>query len=218
MTASNDNYTTYCPHGTLIQDIQSLQTTVTGIVGVIENIEYETGCTIVQQVAFEVFNSALCTDMYTGIFFFWGSMLLTNFFMFMAILVASYVWQYYIFWNGVPVTEPNHDFDQVNLDDDKDSDEENGDDVVQNPERDTFLEREHSTTVANSPYSDPDAHMVAPHEVVEGTVVAVYNDPADGDIAMVPVVGTANNKKKSPKKMKNNNYTVVNGNETDTQI
>jgi len=208
-TAVQNNYSTYCPGNTLISDIQSLQKTLTGVVSVIENVEEETGCTSIQQIFFDVINDAWCTDMYTGIFFIWGSQLFTNFFLFLSVLVASYVWQYYGNWNGTDVDKGHHDFEQVNVDGDEEegSEEEEGGggvDIVANPERDTFLERDHSTDIVHDPYADPNAHVIHAQVVAIEPPLDIEMIPVRNNSPYSPTASAPSSKKKGPKKVKNN--------------
>lgn len=169
-TAVANDYNSNCPGNTLIADVQSLQGTLTGVVTTIQDVEDLTGCESIQPLFFDLINKGWCTEWYTGIFYIWGSMLWTNFFLFLSVLVASYVWQYYGFWNGVPVTEVNHDFEQVNPpEEDDESDEEHGGSkpTAHDAQRDAYFESPH-VVQGGDPYAAPNAHqdIVIPAQVV----------------------------------------------------
>jgi hypothetical protein len=74
----------------------AMQTTTLRIIDHLEVLRDNTlACPRFQDLWFGVLNEALCTDLYTGIFYIWGSQLVTSFCLFVLLLIATYTHHYF---------------------------------------------------------------------------------------------------------------------------
>lgn len=77
-------------------NIQAMKDTVLSVNGSL-NIIYDTvDCTNIRGIWRELVNEGTCDELYQGIFYVWGSQLLTSFFLFLLMLVATCTYQFYL--------------------------------------------------------------------------------------------------------------------------
>lgn len=76
-------------------DIQSLQGTMNYISYAVDGIELDLTCSPIQEIWFAMMNEGFCKNLYTGIFYIWGSQLVTSFFLFLLMVTMSMIYQYF---------------------------------------------------------------------------------------------------------------------------
>ena len=83
----------YCPQ---VSYITAMQDTTGDVVLALEVIRDKTlACERFQNLWFEILNTGLCEELYTGIFYIWGSQLVTSFLLFVLIIVSTFTYQYF---------------------------------------------------------------------------------------------------------------------------
>jgi hypothetical protein len=92
-SAAIDTALIYCPTTTGFLDMQDIVTNINATIPKLQNL---TNCDSLQSIWFELINDALCTKMYTGIFYIWGSQLLTAFGLFFMLFFLVIVYQYHL--------------------------------------------------------------------------------------------------------------------------
>ncbi|RYY83405.1 hypothetical protein EON63_11290 [archaeon] len=76
--------------------LRNLSATLSSIDLSMPDIEdFNTACPIVRELWFQFINKGLCLEAYTGVFYIWGSELLTSFFLFLLCIVGFILYQYY---------------------------------------------------------------------------------------------------------------------------
>lgn len=71
-------------------------------------------CPKVRQILFDIVNKGVCTELYTGFFYIWGSQLVTSFLLFLLIITATFTYHYYDLLHAgkvVPDADGGHDHD-----------------------------------------------------------------------------------------------------------
>lgn len=116
LTTLNDSVTEllrpgYCPGNS---DLLDMRATLNSIDVSFDDVIVNMECPPLRTLWFQFINDGLCDQMYTGLFYVWGSQLITSFFLFFLALTATVVYQYY---GGIKVG--------VRDDDDDDDEEQN---------------------------------------------------------------------------------------------
>jgi hypothetical protein len=208
---NNANFTQYCPNNTIVSDLDALNAQLDGVIGVIDSVTDMIGCENIQPIMFSLINDCLCTEMYTGIFFLWGSNLWTNLFLFIVILVASYVWPYYAFWNENRTT-PNE------FDGSDDGGHRNAE--VEDDADDHFLRREVSEfgggAMATQKGAEYDQIRSGPGGEVAPTGIAMVDMGVRPDDESNP--RDSANRKSGPKKVKNKRVVSAEEDENEAMI
>ncbi len=90
-------------------DFIAMKSTVDQMEVDITDIVSNLDCPPIQSIWFDIVNKGLCTEMYTGFFYIWGSQLITSFLLFCLILTAAYTHQFYAKRGVVPTDEEEAD-------------------------------------------------------------------------------------------------------------
>lgn len=97
LTTLNDTVTQllgpgYCPGNS---DLLAMRATLSSIDVTFDDVIANMECPPLRTLWFQFINDGLCDQMYTGLFFVWGSQLFTSFFLICLALTATVVYQYY---------------------------------------------------------------------------------------------------------------------------
>lgn len=76
-------------------NLNEMNSTLTNIDYHLGELTEQIGCTYIQPIWFNVVNEGFCTQLYEGIFYIWGSQLVTSFLLFWLIVLSSIVYQYF---------------------------------------------------------------------------------------------------------------------------
>jgi hypothetical protein len=77
------------------QGITAMQTDLSQIIDIFANIESNFFCPNIRSLWFELVNTGLCQNLYTGFYSIWISQLVTSFFVLLTILMASFAYHYF---------------------------------------------------------------------------------------------------------------------------
>jgi hypothetical protein len=113
-----------------------------GVFPTIDDINLQMGCAPINYLWFDILNNGICTDFYQGVFYIWGSQLVTSFLMFCLIVISAILYQYYDSGKIVP-----------DKDDEDEEDEEVGHAVVEEYNDDIKKEK-----MAHHHHGDGDHH------------------------------------------------------------
>jgi hypothetical protein len=83
----------YCPNDPNLLDIM---TSIAQMNATLSTLGETVSCPPIQRIWFKLVNDALCTEMYTGIFYNWGAALLTSTFLMCSMVLLSIVYQYWL--------------------------------------------------------------------------------------------------------------------------
>lgn len=84
---------TYCPADVNLLNMQGTVQRINSTLPALVNL---TSCEPLQSIWFSLVNDAVCTEFYGGIFYLWGSQLLTSCFLFLMMITASMTYQYFL--------------------------------------------------------------------------------------------------------------------------
>lgn len=128
---------TQCPGDSNLLDMRQ---TVGSMDSTIVNIDNTIECSAIQTIWFQLVNSGLCTDFYEGLFFIWGSQLITSFFIFLFLIVASITYQYYDVLQIVPTDDDDEEEEEEH--DEGEEEEHHRDDGTRRSLHDTAVDEE----------------------------------------------------------------------------
>lgn len=117
LTSLNDSIQalkTYCPNDA---NLVALQGTINEVGVTVDDISAQIACAPLQSIWNTVVLDSLCGDLYTGIFYIWGSQLVTSFCLFVLIWIAVFTYNY-LDGNSNERVSPSEDDD----DDDSEAD------------------------------------------------------------------------------------------------
>jgi hypothetical protein len=102
-----------------------------GIFPTIGDIELQLGCAPINYLWFDILNKGICTDFYQGVFYIWGSQLVTSFLLFCLIVIAAILYQYYDSGKIVPGKDDDEEDEEIGgRGGGKDDEEEYNDDDI----------------------------------------------------------------------------------------
>lgn len=81
-------------------DLERMRDTLDSVRVTLDALYVDLSCPAMQQQWFSFWNDGVCSDLYEGTFYIWGSQLLTSFFLFILIVCVSITYQFY----GEPAT------------------------------------------------------------------------------------------------------------------
>jgi len=105
----------YEAESSCVQESSTFNKSITLINSMLNSTELIGGyldCYPIQKIYLNFFNNGLCTDFQSGIFFIWGSQLITSFLLFCLILTAAYMHQYYNEHTVVPTDDDDEELDK----------------------------------------------------------------------------------------------------------
>eukprot|EP01040_Poterioochromonas_malhamensis_P006362 gene6362-6855_t len=91
------------------KNVEAMQSTVGSIDLTADDLEGLLACAPIQYLWFDVVNEGLCRYLYQGVFYIWGSQLVTSFLLFILIVIASLLYQYYEVGKIAPDDEEGED-------------------------------------------------------------------------------------------------------------
>lgn len=93
LTGAVQSGLTYCPSDA---HLTAMLTTLTAMNATLATLTDTVACAPIQQLWFGLVNDAVCTHMFSGVFYVWGACLLTSIFLFGALVLSSLVYQYWL--------------------------------------------------------------------------------------------------------------------------
>jgi hypothetical protein len=94
-------------------DVESMQVDLENIQNTYYDVEDLLTCDHIQSLWFDVVNKGFCTELYQGIFYIWGSQLVTSFLLFGLIVLSTFLYQYYDLGKVSPVDEDEEDDEEA---------------------------------------------------------------------------------------------------------
>lgn len=93
-------------------EVGDIQTALNSAGITIMDMESTLNCPALRSIYFDVVNTGFCEEFYTGIFYIWGSQLVTSFCLFVLLLIASFTYQFYDIAKVAPIDGSDHSVEE----------------------------------------------------------------------------------------------------------
>lgn len=111
LNATLNSFRAAAPNCANVAEVGDLFASVRTVNVTIDSVLDTLDCANIRSIYFDVVNTGFCSQLYTGVFYIWGSQLVTSFCLFALLVVAVVTYQYFDVARVVPTTADEDDED-----------------------------------------------------------------------------------------------------------